>query len=506
MRRQCQALVMAGIVIVALSAATLTWLVFPRLHAAAAGSVSIATDKTLYSDTEPMQVTVTNGLSQPIYAFDTKANCSILELQQQISSVWQPSSQVPCPQRRAARPIMIGAGAMYTATIHATTRTGAPSVFTPGSYRLALSYGLSPTTIDTTVYSAVVTVTSLYGDGSDGSLNLVTNTADVPLDASVTGSTGSTSLFFSNASSSLAGIAGKPLLIHQSQGSGAGTWMRNKAISVSGSGGGTIVLDSGLNATYTTGAQVIVLPQYTNVTVNSGVTWSAKAWNGATGGILAFLANGTVTLNGTVSASQAGFRGADGVNQQQTGRQGEGTNGSGNSQTTAANGNGGGGGQGTPGDSNTAHIGGGGGGGNATTGGSGGSYNSGTGGSGGDMAGTADLSVMVFGGGGGTGGTGDNSDNIGRPGGNGGGIVFIAGRNISMGASGVIASTGGNGVSGNTGSQSGAGGGAGGSVWIKAQSAITTTIAVGGGAGAPSSGWANTASGGNGSAGRIFIG
>jgi len=38
------------------------------------------------------------------------------------------------------------------------------------------------------------------------------------------------------------------------------------------------------------------LEQYTNVTVDSGKKWTVKAWNGTVGGILAFVASGTVTV------------------------------------------------------------------------------------------------------------------------------------------------------------------------------------------------------------------
>jgi hypothetical protein len=96
MRRQRCASVVVGVVIAALSAATLTWLALPRLHAAAAGSVTVTTDLAQYSDTQSIQVTVTNGLSQPIYAFDTKANAPSL-----VSSC----RSAPCGSPRHRRPV-----------------------------------------------------------------------------------------------------------------------------------------------------------------------------------------------------------------------------------------------------------------------------------------------------------------------------------------------------------------------------------------------------------------
>ncbi|HVX91346.1 MAG TPA: hypothetical protein VHC20_07065 [Candidatus Paceibacterota bacterium] len=55
--------------------------------------------------------------------------------------------------------------------------------------------------------------------------------------------------------------------------------------------------------------QVIRVPQYTNVTVTGTLT--AKAWDGQTGGVLAFIASGTVTLNADIDVSGKGFRGED---------------------------------------------------------------------------------------------------------------------------------------------------------------------------------------------------
>lgn len=51
------------------------------------------------------------------------------------------------------------------------------------------------------------------------------------------------------------------------------------------------------------------VPNYTSVTVNSGITLTANAWDGTKGGVLFFRANGTVTVTGTISMASKGFRG-----------------------------------------------------------------------------------------------------------------------------------------------------------------------------------------------------
>jgi hypothetical protein len=56
--------------------------------------------------------------------------------------------------------------------------------------------------------------------------------------------------------------------------------------------------------------QVVKVPEYTNFTLNATGSVISQIWNGTTGGIIAFLATGTVTINNTLSATiDAGFRG-----------------------------------------------------------------------------------------------------------------------------------------------------------------------------------------------------
>src|SRR5947209_1869414 len=52
------------------------------------GPVIIMTDHSVYQPTEWVSITVRNTLSTPIYAFDTKASCSILDLQVQSGQTW----------------------------------------------------------------------------------------------------------------------------------------------------------------------------------------------------------------------------------------------------------------------------------------------------------------------------------------------------------------------------------------------------------------------------------
>lgn len=322
-------------------------------------------------------------------------------------------------------------------------------------------------------------VSGYFGDGSDGALTISGNTTEAPVDAACTGTTGTTSLSATNASFA----ANQIILIHQTRGTGAGSWQRN---TIAGYTAGTITTGTALNATYVSGAQVRVLKQYTNVTVNSGITYTAKAWDGTVGGILSFIASGTVTATGTISANAKGFRGGVGGTAAGTGTQGESTTGAG-SATNAANGSGGGGGTGT----NDGGSGGGGGS-HATVGVNGENKPTGggsTGGKGGtSLVGSADLTTMVFGGAGGGGGS-DDSGTGGQTadGGNSGGIIFLTGTTVTI--TGAVTANGANGVNQDaTSNGCTGGGGSGGAVLIKAQVAtlgaalITATGGSGGNA------------------------
>jgi hypothetical protein len=358
---------------------------------------------------------------------------------------------------------------------------------------------------------ALQAISGVFGDGSDGALTISSNTTQAPKDANCTGTSGATTLAYTNSSGTF--VVGEIILIHQTQGTGAGTWMRNKVTSVTGTTNGNLGLETALNANYVSGCQVIQVKQYTNVTVSSGFTWTAKAWDGTKGGILTFLCNGVLTVTGTISANGGagassagspaggtggGFRGGAGHNANPSqATQGESSLGAGGA-STAANGSGGGGAGGTG-----ASVGGGGGGGGngaaGTTGTTGGTR---VGGTGGGTDGTTDLTTFALGGGGGGGANdGGGSDTVGGGGSGGGGIFFYAADMSVNNTTGGITANGGAG--GNCAADGGGGGGgAGGSIMMKVQTATLNTTRV-----TASGGSAGTGgnSGGNGGVGRIHL-
>ncbi|MEP7169768.1 MAG: hypothetical protein ABI855_10405, partial [Bacteroidota bacterium] len=218
--------------------------------------------------------------------------------------------------------------------------------------------------------------------------------------------------------------------------------------------------------------QLVSVPHYTNAVVTTALI--AQAWNGTTGGVIAFTVSGTLTLNANINVNGLGFRGGSaspnyysawysaycfGSSPGRGGRKGEGivayfTN---KEYGRGAQANGGGGGT----DINTAGAGGG---------------NYGEGGHGGNNHFAPDtlwglrgksLAVgisqdKIFFGGGGGGGQQNNS--AGTAGSNGGGIIFIR-ANIIIGNSHFIKSNGLD-VNGVAGIDGAGGGGAGGNILL----------------------------------------
>ena len=79
------------------------------------------------------------------------------------------------------------------------------------------------------------------------------------------------------------------------------------------SGANTITLQCNLVNSYVIAGkvQIVRVPRFNNLTVNTGTSIVPSAWNGTTGGVVAVEVNGALTINGTgrISASALGFRG-----------------------------------------------------------------------------------------------------------------------------------------------------------------------------------------------------
>ncbi len=212
-----------------------------------------------------------------------------------------------------------------------------------------------------------------------------------------------------------------------------------------------------LASAYTRGAQLVAVPQYVSMVVQSDAEVTADAWNGMFGGLLAFMVQGALTLDGRLSMSGLGFRGGEYVNREETpfdcGSQDFGNVGEGFASGDEVLG--------------TANYGSGGGAAICINDGGGGGGGWGAGGSGGRTGGpqaseggqgvTSAPQHLVLGGGG---GAGSGEDNAGSSGARGGGALWI--RAAIVEGSGAISASGSAAGPGNVGGDDGAGGGGGG--------------------------------------------
>ncbi|MCA9459928.1 MAG: hypothetical protein KC550_05260, partial [Nanoarchaeota archaeon] len=342
------------------------------------------------------------------------------------------------------------------------------------------------------------------GDGSDGALVVSAANTVVNSYTYLTGAeTSGTSTITVNNGGAF-GAGDEILIIQMQDGSGSGVAGRYEFNTISSKLGNDLTLNKSLSQTYGSGSfdqigasvtQVVRIPQYINVTINSGSSITAPAWDGYSGGIVVFRAQDFVKTNGYINVSDKGFRGGDcnGCGNDDWGDQGEGTSGLGSS-STSANENGGGGGYGPNGYNGEP----GGGGGYGTNGGNGNSAE-GFDASGGSSQGSSSLSEIFFGGGAGAGG--DNDGNTPRPENiDGAGIVmvftkeFIDARVYAIGETGLF---------GNSGASGGvSGSGAGGTIWI---SALKINISDVNASGGPSVSGSLGDTGGSGGDGRIRI-
>ncbi len=343
------------------------------------------------------------------------------------------------------------------------------------------------------------TIGPTFGNGKDGNLVISSNTTDAPIDSSCSGTAGSVSLSATNASFA----AGQAIFIHQTRGTGAGNGEFNKIASYTA---GTITVDIPLKNTYTDSgasqAQVLVVEQYSSVTIDASRTLTAKAWDGNVGGLVVYICSGIFTVNGVISGNGKGYRGgAGGSGDPEIATQGESATAAGTT-SKSANGAGGGGGAKTSGD---YQPGGGGGGGNGAVGTAGTDKGGGNdAGAAGATDGGATLVDFVLGAGGGGGG-GKTSGGAGGAGGS--GIIIFAKELVVHSSTGSITAngaTGSNGIPTET-EDGGGGGGSGGSILIQTRTSTVNTNRITATAGSGGTGNTNGGNGGAGGVGRIRI-
>ncbi len=107
------------------------------------GPVTVTADQSTYFAGQMIGAAVHNGLGAPIYAFDTRSGCSILDLQIESQGQWTTSNEARCPMGRVARRVAIAPGGDYTTRIAAYRFGLTTQPLSPGTYRLALTYQLT---------------------------------------------------------------------------------------------------------------------------------------------------------------------------------------------------------------------------------------------------------------------------------------------------------------------------------------------------------------------------
>ncbi|MDQ2806993.1 MAG: S-layer homology domain-containing protein [Chloroflexota bacterium] len=417
-----------------------------------------------------------------------------------------PTVAAPSP---TATPIFGVPSRTITPTVAAPSPTATPTVAVP-SPTITPSSTLTPTSTGTA--SATPTIANpVFGDGRDGDIVVASGQPYyVPAWDAFNGSPLSANALNGQAVLSVVHTSGfrvgDEVMIHQTQATtGSGIYEFGIIASIN-STANTLTLQNNLQQSYlqsgtcTNGAscyraQVRTVPNYHNVTIQNGGTLTCRGWRYGiaedAGGICAFRVSGLLDVQsgGIIDMVGRGFRAGNAYNQPNTvDGQGEGVQGQG-SRLQSANGSGGGGGHEEYGSQSWT---GGAGGGNGTPGGDASGHNGAPTSLGGSVAGSADLTSAVFGGGG-----GGYTGQFGAPG---GGLIFLFAHNVTI--NGVISANGADG-SGQGGGSSGSGGGAGGTVWLRVMTAtVTTQINALGGLGGSST---YGTPGGAGGTGRVRI-
>lgn len=105
--------------------------------------IIITTDHSVYSTSEVINFTITNGTNAAIYAFDTKSSCTIVTLEQQNGQNWTAATATACSMGRPAVQVQIQAGKSYSGKISAGIGSIKSTPLPTGNYRLSFTYSTS---------------------------------------------------------------------------------------------------------------------------------------------------------------------------------------------------------------------------------------------------------------------------------------------------------------------------------------------------------------------------
>ncbi|MFZ2038494.1 MAG: tail fiber domain-containing protein [Minisyncoccia bacterium] len=171
-------------------------------------------------------------------------------------------------------------------------------------------------TDDGKVLAASVTSNSNTGTGADGDLTVSSDTV-VNTYAGITNDVAqnATSLIVADSSGF---TAGNEIMIIQMQTYRGGTLGAYEFATIDSVVGNTINLQAGVSRAYYsdtltvngqyTRAQIVKIPQYHDVTINTGFNIISTPWDGTKGGIVSFKVSGTLSGSGGINVDGAGYR------------------------------------------------------------------------------------------------------------------------------------------------------------------------------------------------------
>ena len=296
------------------------------------------------------------------------------------------------------------------------------------------------------------------GSGADGALTITTTrTEDTARGVSNISSAASAGQKDVTLASATSFSADEWVLLIQMTGTGSGNYEFAQIASKSSN---TLTMKSNLALAYAaTGAQCLRMGQYSSATVSTGGTWTTSGWNGTTGGVLAAMISGSLTVDSgrTIDVDGLGFAGGAGA-QFDFGGTGQGPGGgSGGDGRFACSQGGGGGGHKNAGSAGTMN-------------GCGG----GPGGAGGGSYDPATIATAQMGSGGGGGAKAGTGGTNGGGGAGGGIIILVVGGTITV--NGNVYARGVSGVDGTDGADGG--GGSGGAVRFLCRNLVLGTALV----------------------------
>jgi hypothetical protein len=119
-------------------------------------AIRMTLDRTSYTVSQPIGVTIANTSKTDYYATDGRSACTFLQLEFYDATNKKWVATLPCLESRPPAPLLIAAGMSEPFTLPPGNSSSNGNEWGPGLYRIALTYGTQPDATGdvTTAYSA----------------------------------------------------------------------------------------------------------------------------------------------------------------------------------------------------------------------------------------------------------------------------------------------------------------------------------------------------------------